>query len=64
MYEMPWKVLKIRGIFIVDFLLLFKLFILLKNLKLLKKLLTNALWFAIIIFALERAANVSKETKK
>lgn len=43
MYEMPCKVLKIRGIFIVDFLLLFKLFILLKNLKLLKKLLTNAL---------------------
>ena len=29
-----------------------------------KKLLTNGLGFANIIFALERAANVSKETKK
>ena len=29
-----------------------------------KKLLTNALRFDIIIFALERVANVSKETKK
>lgn len=37
MYEMPRKVLKIRGIFIVDFLLLFKLFILLKKFKIIKK---------------------------
>ena len=33
MYDMPCKVLKILGIFIVDFLLLFKLFILVKIFK-------------------------------